>query len=68
MTIGSIKMDAGLHGVRFIYPGDGLPYYWFSQWDGGVWGKKDMGSGQLFPLFVADLRLCLRWELAPKEK
>ena len=65
LTLGSIKMDAGLLGVRFVYPGDGQSYYWFSQWARGVWAKKDMASGQIFPLFVSDLRECLKWELAP---
>lgn len=52
-----------LAGVRFVYPKDGQAYHWVSQWNKGVWGKKDMGSGQVFPLFVNDLSECLEWEV-----
>lgn len=52
-----------LEGVRFIYPKDGQPYYWASQWDEGVWGKKDMDSGRVFPLFINNLSECLEWEV-----
>lgn len=54
-----------LAGVRFIYPGDGQAYYWESQWDKGVWGKKSRSDTQIFPLTVAnDLSEALEWELA----
>lgn len=55
----------GLGGVRFRYPGDGQAYYWSSQWQKGVWGKKDMNSGQIFPLFCDDLKDALEWEVLP---
>lgn len=66
-TIGELPSDVSLGGVRFIYPGDGQAYYWFSQWEKGVWGKKDQGSGRMFPLFVTDLKEACNWELAPEE-
>lgn len=54
-----------LAGVCFIYPGDGQAYYWASQWNLGVWGKKSRDSTQIFPLAVAnDLSEALEWELA----
>ena len=57
---------SNLGGVRFIYPGDGQAYYWASQWQKGVWGKKDPDSTQLFPLHVEDVSEALKWKLAPK--
>ena len=55
--------NINLEGVRFIYPRTGEKYYWFSQWEKGVWGKKSMDSGQIFPLFVDDLKETLQWEV-----
>lgn len=54
-----------LGGVRFRYPGDGQAYYWSSHLQKGVWGKKDMSSGQIFPLFCDDLKDALEWEVLP---
>lgn len=62
-TIGDLTPGSTLLGVRFVYPGDGQKYYWASQWQKGVWGKKDMGSGQIFPLFCEDLKDALKWRL-----
>jgi hypothetical protein len=56
-----------LTGVRFRYPGDNKCYYWSSQWQKGVWGKKDRGSQQIFPLFCADLKEALEWEVVDEE-
>ena len=56
MKINDLPPDKSLLGVRFIYPRDNQPYYWSSQWEKGVWGKKDIGSGQIFPLFCEDLK------------
>lgn len=67
-TIGGLPAGKNLMGVKFIYPADGQPYYWYSQWNHGVWGKKDMGSGDVFPLFVADLKEVLGWRLAKEEE
>jgi hypothetical protein len=63
MKIKDLPQDIPLTGTRFIYPMDGKPYYWFSQWQKGVWGKKDMGSNQIFPLGVEDLKEALEWEV-----
>ena len=56
LRIKDLSETQSLGGVRFRYPGDGQAYYWSSQWAKGVWGKKDMGSGQIFPLFCDDLK------------
>ncbi len=62
--IKDLPKDSDLTGVRFKYPGDGKLYHWYSQWQKGVWGKKDMKSGQLTPLFCQDIAEALEWELA----
>lgn len=62
-TLGDLPDDESLLGVCFRYPGDGQLYYWFSQWSKGVFGKKNMGSGQVYPLMVKDLREALSWEV-----
>lgn len=67
-TVARIKdlpPNQGLGGVRFRYPGDGQAYYWSSQWQKGVWGKKDLNSSQVFPLFCEDLKDALEWEVVP---
>lgn len=63
-TINDLPEGVTLDCVRFIYPGDGQAYYWVSQWDKGVWGKKNPADKEMFPLQVNDLRECLKWELA----
>jgi len=55
--------NESLRGVRFRYPGDGQVYYWYSQWEKGVWGKKDMADTKICPLFCDDLREALEWEV-----
>lgn len=63
MKIKDMPEGSTLNNVRFIYPGDGQAYYWASQWGKGVWGKKDINSGQIFPLFVEDIEEALEWEI-----
>jgi len=63
MKIKELPENVTLNNVRFIYPGDGKPYYWASQWRKGVWGKKDLNSGQIFPLFVESIEEALEWEI-----
>lgn len=52
-----------LGGIRFIYPGDGKKYYWHSQWQKGVWAKKNLKEDEVFPLFCDDLKETLEWEV-----
>jgi hypothetical protein len=68
VKIKDLPETQSLLGVRFLYPGDNQPYYWSSQWEKGVWGKKDMGSGQIFPLFCGDLKEVLEWEVVPEDE
>jgi hypothetical protein len=70
MKIKDLPFHQSLTDVRFIYPTDGKPYYWHSQWPKGVWGKKDLHSPQTFPLFCNDLLEALEWDVyvEPKAK
>lgn len=63
LTINDLPKTQSLGGVRFRYPGDGQVYHWVSQWQKGVWGKKDPSSGQIFPLFCEDIKEALEWEV-----
>jgi hypothetical protein len=63
MKIRDLPNDEAFAHVRFIYPGDGKPYYWYSQWNKGVWGKKEQNSQQIFPLFVDELKQAMGWEV-----
>lgn len=59
--IKDLDSNQNLGGIKFRYPGDNNIYYWHSQWQKGVWGKKDLNSEQVFPLFVEDLKEALEW-------
>lgn len=61
--IKDLPENANLGSIRFRYPGDGQVYYWFSQWAKGVWGKKDLSSTQIFPLFCEEIEEALSWEV-----
>lgn len=63
--IKDLPPDESLTGVRFKYPKDGKPYYWVSQWQKGVWGKRNISDNQVFPLFCDDLAEALEWEVLP---
>ena len=67
LRIKDLSDTQSLEGVRFRYPKDGEAYYWSSQWQKGVWGKKDLTSGRIFPLFCDDLSETLEWELVPNK-
>ena len=67
MKIKDLPSNVSLAKLRFIYPGDGKAYYWASQWGKGVWGKKDINSGQIWPLFVENIKEALEWEIAELE-
>lgn len=68
MKINDLPPQNSLRGVRFLHPETGEPVYWYSQWGyspgkAGVWFKRDMKSGQVFPLFLDDLREALEFEV-----
>jgi hypothetical protein len=63
MKIKDLPKNISLEGIRFIYPLDGKPYYWTSQWNKGVWGKTSLSDNQIYPLFVNELEDVLEWEV-----
>ncbi len=68
MKIKDLPIDQPISGIRFRYPGDGKTYYWSSQWQKGVWGRRDMKSEQVYPLFCNDLSEAMEWEVVPFSK
>ena len=63
MRIKDLPDDTNLSHVQFIFPGDGKKYYWYSQWNKGVWGKKAPKDSRMYPLCVEDLKEALEWEV-----
>ena len=66
--IKDLPPDVSLAGVKFRIPGTRSVGYWYSQWgytDGkaGVWYKKDMASGAVYPIFLDNLKDALEWEV-----
>jgi hypothetical protein len=72
--IKDLPADINLRGVKFHDRKTGTKGYWFSQWgyeDGkaGIWYKKDIKSGAVFPLFLDNLQEALEFEvIEPKEE
>ena len=62
--INDLPPTQSLDGVKFRHPETGETCFFFSQWNKGVWYKKDPKSQQIFPLFVDDLKDVLKFELA----
>ena len=50
-------------GVKFKHPETGETCIWSSQWEKGIWYKKDINSNQVFTLFVEDLQDSLKFEV-----
>ena len=66
--IRDLPENGSLRGVKFHDPKTGTTGVWYSQWgypDGkaGVWWKKDMKSGSIFPLFLDNLKEALEFEV-----
>ncbi|MEK6880183.1 MAG: hypothetical protein AABY22_11265 [Nanoarchaeota archaeon] len=62
-TINDLPRNISLGGLKFKHPETGEACYWRSQWQKGVWYKKDLTSSQIFPLFVNDLKEALKFEV-----
>lgn len=66
--IKDLPKDTNLWGVKFYDPKTGTKGFWYSQWGyengkAGVWWKKDMKSGSIFPLFLDNLKESLEFEV-----
>lgn len=67
-----LQKNITLTGVKFRDPKTKTVGYWYSQWgyeegEAGVWYKKDMKSGQVFPLFLKNLKEALDFEVLNAE-
>ena len=63
-TINDLPPNQSLGGVKFKHPETGEICIWHSQWQKGIWYKKNIKDSQVFPLFVEDLKESLKFELA----
>ena len=63
-TINDLPQDRSLGGVRFKNPNTGETCIYHSQWQKGIWYKKNEKDTQIFPIFLDDLREALKFELA----
>jgi hypothetical protein len=52
----------GFNQIKVKAP-DGTIGWWVSQWDKGVWLRKEKGDTQVHPIFVEDLKECLDWKI-----
>jgi hypothetical protein len=66
--IKDLPPNDSLTGVKFHDPRSGTKGYWYSQWGyengkAGIWYKRDMKSGAIFPLFLDNLKEALEFEV-----
>ena len=59
--------DRNMKHLKFKAP-DGEVYYWHSQWEcpegkAGIWGKKDLKSDRIYPIFLDKLSEALEFEV-----
>jgi hypothetical protein len=52
----------GLNKIKVKAP-NGTIGWWVSQWNKGVWLRKEKGDTQVHPVFVEDLKECLTWKI-----
>lgn len=64
MKIKDLKPTVPLSGTTFRHPETGEKVIWVSQWNRGVWFKKDADNNQVFPLPVENIQDALEFEVA----
>jgi len=62
-TINDLDSNKSLGGVKFKHPETGETCIWHSQWEKGVWYKKDLTSNQLFIIHLENLTDSLKFEV-----
>ena len=62
MKIKDLPKDSSLAGVKFKAP-NGIIGIWCSQWQKGIWYKKDIHDTQVFPLLVDSLEEALEFDV-----
>lgn len=67
MKIKDFPEYKSLKDVAFYHPLTKEIMYWQSQWNKGVWAKKDLRSQQIFPIFVNDLKEVLEWKVVDQK-
>lgn len=65
MKIKNLPQNKPLEGVAFRHPETGEKCYWRSQWQKGVWFKKNPKDEQVHPLFLDELSDALELEVLP---
>ena len=63
MKIKEICDDRSLGGLKFKHPETGEAVFWHSQWEKGIWYRKDDASSRVYPLFVEKLEDALEFEV-----
>lgn len=61
------NLSKTLDGVKFKHPETGKTCIWVSQWNKGVWYKKDESDKRIYPLFVETLDDVLEFEIVEDE-
>lgn len=61
--IKDLPPNQNLGGIKFKHPETGEICIWTSQWQRGIFYKKDIDDSQIFPLFVNDIKEALKFEL-----
>ena len=62
-TINDLPTNQSLGGIKFKHPETGDTCIWASQWNKGIWYKKNEKDSQLFTIFVDKLEDALKFEL-----
>lgn len=62
-TINDLPPDKNLDGVKFKHPETGETCIWRSQWNKGIFYKKNAADTQVFTIFVDDLMDALKFEV-----
>ena len=66
-TINDLPSNISLGGVKFKHPKTGEICIWHSQWQKGIWYRKEekenQKNTQIFPLYLEDLMDSLKFEV-----
>jgi len=62
MTVNDLPKGTQMGDVRIKTP-EGIVGWWVSQWQKGVWIRKERSDTRVHPVFVDDLKECLNWEV-----
>lgn len=67
-TVADLPKGTMMGTVKVKTPGpEGITGWWVSQWDKGVWIRKEKGETRIHPVFVENLKECMDWEVVEVE-